>query len=246
VRPAAQTRRELTILECDRKFPLLNALVKNQGLEGESIDILEAGCGQRWLLQLDGKKFDLTGVDLDRNALEIRKNTRNDVDEAIHGDLRTIDLGDRRFDVIYSAFVLEHIDGAEAVLSRMTSWLKPGGLIIVEIPDPDSVKGFIARITPHWFHVFYYRRVLGIETAGQPGHGPYRTYFDPVVSRPGMYAFSEKHGLDVEGEYAFASWGPRKNVMRFLGMVTRLVGALSLGKYSGRHADLLYVLRRPA
>jgi SAM-dependent methyltransferase len=238
---------KLTILESNKKVPFLSALVKKQGAEDESIDILEAGCGQRWLLKLDGKKFVLTGVDLDKDALEIRKNVRKDLDEAIHGDLRTIGFGDRRFDVIYSAFVLEHIDGAEAVLSRMTSWLKPGGLIIIEIPDPDSVKGIITRVTPHWFHVFYYRYILGIKTAGHPGHGPYRTYFDQVVSRPGMYAFGEKNNLRVEAEYGFATDGPRNKAMRaFIGTVTRIVSALSLGKYSDRHADLLYVLRRPA
>jgi SAM-dependent methyltransferase len=238
---------QLTIMDSDEKVPFLSDLVKNQGPSDEPIDILEAGCGQRWLLNLEGTRFHLTGVDLDEDALEIRKNVRKDLDEAIHGDLRTIEFGDRRFDVIYSAFVLEHIDGAEAVLSRMTGWLKPGGLIVIEIPDPDSVKGIITRITPHWFHVLYYRHILGLETAGHPGHGPYRTYFDPVVSRRGMYAFADEHGLDVEAEYAFASWGPRSKAMRaFNGTVTRLVGVLSFGNYSDRHADLLYVLRRRA
>lgn len=236
---------KLTILESNKKVPFLSTLVKNQGSADESINILEAGCGQRWLLKLDGKKFSLTGVDLDKDALEIRKNVRKDLDEAIHGDLRTIDFGDRRFDVIYSAFVLEHIDGAEAVLSRMTSWLKPNGVIIIEIPDPDSVKGLITRVTPHWFHVFYYRYVLGIKTAGHPGHGPYRTYFDTVVSRPGMYRFGEKNKLRVEAEYAFATDGPRNKVMRAaIGTLTRVVSALSFGRNSDRHADLLYVLRR--
>lgn len=236
---------KLTILESSKKVPFLSSLVKNQGSDAEPIDILEAGCGQRWLLKLDGKKFSLTGVDLDKDALEIRKNVRKDLDEAIHGDLRTISFGDRRFDVIYSAFVLEHIDGAEAVLSRMTSWLKPNGVIIIEIPDPGSVKGMITRITPHWFHIFYYRYILDIKTAGHPGHGPYRTFYDPVVSRPGMHAFSEKNNLRVEAEYGFVTDGPRNKLKRALiGTITWLLGALSLGKYSDRHADLLYVLRR--
>jgi SAM-dependent methyltransferase len=245
-RARGSTLKKLTIMDGAEKVPFLSALVRRQG-GAEPIDILEAGCGHRWLLQLEGKRFRLTGVDLDKDALEIRKNVRKDLDEAIHGDLRTIEFGDRRFDVIYSAFVLEHIDRAEAVLSRMTGWLKPGGLIIVEIPDPDSVKGIVTRVTPHWFHVLYYRVILGLETAGRPGHGPYRTYFDPVVSRRGMYAFAEKHGLDVEAEYAFETWGPRKRAMRvFAGTMTRLVSGLTLGKYSDRHADLLYVLRRRA
>ena len=236
---------KLEILDPSKKLPFLVDIVRRQGLDDSSIDVLEAGCGQRWLLKLDGKKFRLTGVDLDKDALEIRKNVRKDLDEAIHGDLRTIEFGDRKFDVIYSAFVLEHIEGAEEVLLRMISWLKPNGIIIIEIPDPDSVKGFITRMSPHWFHVFYYRYILGIKTAGHPGHGPYRTYFDPVISRGGMRAFGERNKLQVAAEYGFATDGPRDKLMRGLAStMTKLVGILSGGKFSERHADLLYVLRR--
>ena len=232
------------ILDAVKKVPFLGIVIRAQGSDAEAISILEAGCGQRWLLRLDGKKFFLTGVDIDKDALEMRKSIRKDLDEAIHGDLRTIDLGTRRFDVIYSAFVLEHIQGAEAVLSRMVNWLKPGGIIIIEIPDPNSVKGLITRITPHWFHVFYYRYVLGIPTAGRPGHGPYRTYFDRVVSRRGIREFCDRKGLQIQAEYAFATDGPDKKAMRVLiGTITRTISLLTFGMASDRHADLLYVLR---
>ena len=174
--------KKLRILDSSEKVPFLSDVVRRQGNEHEAIDILEAGCGQRWLLKLEGNKFNLTGIDIDKDALEIRKNVHKDLDEAIHGDLRTIAFGDRKFDVIYSAFVLEHIEGAEDVLSRMIGWLEPNGIIIIEIPDPDSVKGRVTKITPHWFHIFYYRFVLGKITAGRPGYGPYRTIYDKIVA----------------------------------------------------------------
>lgn len=239
--------RKPTLLDASKKVPLLNEFVKRQSADDSAIEILEAGCGQRWLLKLDGKNYFLTGVDLDKDALEIRKTVRKDLHEAIHGDLRTVAFDNRRFDVVYSAFVLEHISGAEDVLARMTGWLKPNGLIIIEIPDPQSVKGLITRLSPHWFHVFYYRFILGIKTAGHAGHGPYKTYFDSVVSRTGMHAFCARHGLRVEAEYAFATDGPRNPAMRKLvAAATRIVNLLTLGIFSDKHADLLYVLRRPA
>lgn len=238
---------KLEVVESARKVPLLSGIVCRQGGLDTPIDILEAGCGQRWLLKLDGKKFRLIGVDLDKDAMEIRMNVRKDLDEAIHGDLRTISFGERQFDVVYSAFVLEHISGAEHVLARMTSWLKPGGIIIIEIPDPGSVKGWVTKITPHWFHIFYYRFILGKKTAGQPGFGPYRTIYDPVVSRRGIQEFCERSGLQVEGEYAFQTDGPRNKVLRVLMTATTVaVGLLSMGAFSSRHADLLYVLRKAA
>jgi SAM-dependent methyltransferase len=232
------------LLQAKEKVPFLNKCLRTQQA-GDVLDILEAGCGQRWLLDPGGRKVFLTGVDLDRDALEIRKTVRKDLDEAIHGDLRSISFGDRKFDVIYSAFVLEHIAGAAEVLRRMCGWLRPGGIIVIEIPDPQSVKGLVTRITPHWFHVFYYRRVLGIKTAGKVGYGPYRTYFDRVVSRAGIREFCSENGLSVDAEYAFATDGPRDKSMRTLvGVMTKLIGFCSLGTFSDRHADLLYVLRR--
>ena len=77
------------------------------------VKILEAGCGQRWSIRLEGINYHLTGVDADAHALELRKTVVGDLDDAIFADLRSIDLGVARFDVIYSAFVLEHIDGVE-------------------------------------------------------------------------------------------------------------------------------------
>ena len=237
--------RKLEILESSKKVPFLSGVVRKQGGEDAAVDILEAGCGQRWLLKLEGKSFRLIGVDLDKDALEIRKNVRKDLDEAIHADLRTIDFGARKFDVIYSAFVLEHVEGAEEVLSRMVSWLKPNGIIIIEIPDPGSVKGLVTKLSPHWFHVFYYRYILGKKTAGNPGYGPYRTIYDPVVSRHGVYSFSDRNKLRVEEEYAFRTDGPRNKILGVLiGATTRILSLLSFGIFSDRHADLLYVLRR--
>jgi SAM-dependent methyltransferase len=239
--------RNLDIMDSPNKVPFLSGVVRRQGGEDAAIEILEAGCGHRWLLRLEGKRYKLVGVDLDKDALESRKNVKKDLDEAIHGDLRTIDFGSRRFDVVYSAFVLEHIAGAEEVLTRMVSWLKPDGIIVIEIPDPDTVKGRVTKITPHWFHVFYYRYILGKKHAGQVGYGPYRTIYEPVVSRKGIADFCSRHGLQVEHEYAFRTDGPPGKLMRVLqATVTKVASLLTLGTFSDKHADLLYVLRRTA
>jgi SAM-dependent methyltransferase len=249
IQPENQQRhlvKPLEIIDRSERVPLVSDLVRKQGNSAEPIDILEAGCGHRWLLKLDGKAFRLVGIDIDKDALEIRKNVRRDLDEAIHGDLRTVSFGDRKFDVVYSAFVLEHIAGAEDVLARMTSWLKPNGIIVIEIPDPESVKGWVTKVTPHWFHILYYRYIMGKKTAGSPGYAPYRTIYDPVVSRSGMQAFSDRHGLRVEAGYGFRTSGPGNNIVRnLIAATTKVISILSFGTLSDRHTDLLYVLRKP-
>ena len=96
-------------------------------------------------------RYKLTGVDIDKHALEHRKSAEKDLDDAIVADLRSVDLPSNAYDVIYNAYVLEHIDGAEQVLQKFLNWLKPNGALIICIPDRYSAYGFFAYHTPHWF-----------------------------------------------------------------------------------------------
>jgi SAM-dependent methyltransferase len=50
----------------------------------------------------------------------------------LHHDVTTDDAPGE-FDVIHTRFVLEHLPEREAVIKRLSSWLKPGGWLLVEI-----------------------------------------------------------------------------------------------------------------
>jgi SAM-dependent methyltransferase len=220
--------------------------IKEYYRKGHPLRILEAGCGSSWWINVDEVEYTLIGVDVDRDALEKRKNEVGDLDEIIEGDLRDVDLNENEYDVVYSAFVLEHIDNAELALNNMTKSLKPGGLLIIRIPDRESVHGFITRITPFWFHIFYYKYVQGIPDAGKPGHGPYHTVYDPAISRKGIHQFCEQNGMGIIGEYGtpiigWESSGIRPFLRRF---VTKTIGGLSLGKLNSKYSNLTYVLQK--
>lgn len=94
---------------------------------GRPLSILEAGCGQRWTFDLSGTEYTLTGVDLDPVALELRKTKTRDLDVAIVGDIASIELPVESFDVVYSSFVLEHVQRADVAVKNFARWLKPGG-----------------------------------------------------------------------------------------------------------------------
>lgn len=223
---------------------LIEDFIRRQSVQGRAIRILEAGCGRRWPLSLEGVNYHLTGVDSDPDALKIRKNVSKDLDEIVEGDLRTIQLPAGAFDVVYNSFVLEHIQGAEAVLRSFLNWVVPGGLIILRIPDPASVQGLVTRITPHWFHIFHYRYILRLPHAGEPGFPPYRTFYDPIVSRQGLRAFCQRNGLTIEAELGDGYYRPGfGSAQRFIDVVKRIIGTLSFGAFSDRHTNLLYVLR---
>ena len=73
---------------------------------GSHLRILEAGCGNRWPVDLKGQSYELKGVDIDRNAVHIRQASARLSDSFQCGDLRNRGLFPAQtFDVIYkSAF----------------------------------------------------------------------------------------------------------------------------------------------
>lgn len=91
-----------------------------------TLRILEAGCGRRWSLNLNGLDFRLIGVDLNADAMHMRA----DLAEAVVGDLRHVTLPIGSYDIAYSAFVLEHVAGAEQMLDNMITEIRPGGLLL--------------------------------------------------------------------------------------------------------------------
>lgn len=216
-------------------FPAMNSLLQArlEALPGP-LRILEAGCGRSWTFRLS-VPYTLTGLDLDPDALAARK----DLDRRIVGDLRTVEFPRHSFDVIYNAFVLEHVSGAEQVLQRFVRWLAPGGMLIIKVPDRDSAYGFLTRMTPFWLHVMAYRYVLGVSWAGKPGHGPYRTYYDRVVSERGLREFCQHNELPAPELYRMCSYA-NSRMVRCAAFFTSM---LSAGRLAWRHNNLLFMVQ---
>lgn len=209
------------------------------------VKILEAGCGRKWGIDLDGVDYSLTGLDIDEAALRLRKEKYDDLDDMILGDLRTADLPEAEFDIIFNSNVLEHIDGARRVLDNFRRWLKPGGYLILLLPNGDSAKGWVTKVTPHPFHVFYMRYLRGMKRAGEPGFGPFPTFFDKEVSLKGIREYCRTHGLTIHAEYS-AQRPARATLEYVLSLIaTWSLQVLSLGALSAQHADLIFVIEKP-
>lgn len=238
------SRRELkTVDSWNEEVALVSSIIKSLG---GPLEILEAGCGLDWPLDLAGVDYRLTGIDLDAAALQKRVETVGDLTEAIIGDLTvpaTIPPG--RYDVIYSSFVLEHIHDAEGAIVNMVNGLKPGGLLVLRIPDRDSVYGWTTRRMPFQVHIAYYRYFVRYPDAGKPGHSPFPTYYAPLISRDGIRDFCERSGCSILEErghtYYVRGAGMRVRVAR---MYAKALWALSFGALAWRHNNLTYVLRK--
>jgi len=211
----------------------------------DTINILEAGCGRKWSLDLNRIKYKLTGIDIDKNALELRKTTERDLDKAILGDLRYVEFDREEFDIIYCVTVIEHIDGTEEVIDNFFKWLKPGGLLILVFPDRDSIFGFITRLTPHWFHVFVYRHIYKKTNAGKLGFPPFPTYYNKIVSRRAIHDYCKDNGHNVVLEYG-RPFNFRKLGRLALGTIAlfKVMHYLSFKKFTANHADLICVIQK--
>lgn len=222
---------------------MLEDYIRREAPFADELCILEAGCGQSWPLKLAGVRYSLTGADMDEHALKKRKIIYNDLDRIIIGDLATLSLDDEKYDVIYNSFVLEHLIDAERVLDNFRRWLKPGGILILRFPDKDSVYGFVTRMTPLWFHVWYKKYILGYSEAGKPGFGPYATYYNGPVSRTGIHEYCRKKHLEIKAEYGHDFY------LNDHGAVTRMLirccSVFCLKRLSWRHNNLTYVIKKP-
>jgi SAM-dependent methyltransferase len=215
-------------------------------VDGAPLRVLEAGCGQMWPIDVSGYELHITGIDLDAEAMSIRRELHGDLDVEIVGDLRTVEIPQGAFDVVYCSFVLEHIAGAAGVLDRLVAAVRPGGRVILRIPDGKTVYGFVVRRTPYMAHVWF-RRIIGRErNAGKPGHAPYRTYYDDVVSLPGIRAYARNNGLEVVALFGsnqyLKSFGKARSPIAW---VVRTIGNITGGRLRGTHNNLVVILQRP-
>jgi SAM-dependent methyltransferase len=226
---------------------LLAEVVLGPGRRDGPVRILEAGCGKRWVLTPRTDQVHITGIDLDAVALRLRREVYGDLDEEILGDLRTVVLPSDWFDVVYCSYVLEHVAGAEAVLDRFVAALRPGGRLIVRVPDGDSVYGFLTKHSPHRAHVWYKRYVEHNADAGKPGHAPYPTVYDEVVTLRGLRAWAGRRRLHVLHEYGTNQY------LRYFGRLrpvaaaaVRAIAACSTGRLSASHNNICLVFQKPA
>ncbi len=231
----------------EEELAILAAAVRSNAVDATTPQrVLEAGCGRSWKLGAAAGPVHITGVDIDETAVRLRVEEVGDLAEAIVGDLRTLDLPAASFDVVYCSFVIEHIDGAEAVLDRLLGWLRPGGLLLLRLPDGDAVWGFVTRHTPHRAHVAFRRHAIGMPGAGTAGHGPFPVRYDAVVSRGGIRAWAERRGATIAAELGTNHYLQRLRGGRgAVALGVRCVAAISAGRLAADHNNLTYVIRAP-
>ena len=236
---------EIKILEKPfQQAKVIEQFIKQEALVKPNLKILEAGCGRMWRLELNDIKYELHGLDINKFALEKRKNIVKDLDKIILGDLRFVDLKKEEYDIIYSSYVLEHIQNAKMVVDNFAKWLKPGGLLILIIPDRNTVFGFLTRITPFWFHIMFKKYVKKNKNAGKLGFGPYPTFHEPIISRKGIHKYCKNSRFTIMAEYghSFDLVGPGVAKL-FIRLFAKSISILTFGSLPWKYGGLTFILK---
>jgi SAM-dependent methyltransferase len=244
----AQTQALLELVAGEARDSLLGVHdVLRRELPQGRLAIYEAGGGSSSFLPMDvlGRSH-VTVVDIDED--QVRNNSY--ADDAILGDVQTYRFAPESFDVVICYNVIEHLPDVEAALLNFRDALKRGGMILIGAPNPRSLSGVVTKYSPHWFHVWFYRNIRGIKTAGLPGEAPFPTFFHPLVTLPKLEAFAAAHGLETI--YRREVESPRYPEMRqrkplFAALVdagATLMNAVLPGGTDVRRGDYHIVLRK--
>jgi 2-polyprenyl-3-methyl-5-hydroxy-6-metoxy-1,4-benzoquinol methylase len=188
-------------LEEEHRLALLNAkwrldLIRKAKPSGK---LLEIGCARGDFLRVARESFDASGVepnpDLANSSSEVAPVYRDIIE-------RTPWSG---FDIVASFHVIEHVDSPRSFIRAAAERLKPGGLLVIETPNIDSLpfKMFKSRwrqfIPEHYF--FFDPKTISRLLSD---HG-FRT---PSVTNIGKYASVD---LIVNRLSRYMPWFPHFN-----------------------------------
>jgi ubiquinone/menaquinone biosynthesis C-methylase UbiE len=107
--------------------------------------VLEAGCGiGRWVIPLAQNKYDVTGIELEEEALNIiNQNYTKDNITLVHGDIFKMPFLDQTFDIVISLGVLEHFEDPlvqQKAISEHFRVFKDDGMFLITVPFVSLIR----------------------------------------------------------------------------------------------------------
>lgn len=116
------------------------------------VSILEVGCGNSVWLPYLAKKRNLRvfGLDYSEEGCELARQRLSA--EKMHGtvfcdNILNVDINKiGQFDFVFSLGVVEHFSDLEDVLSNLLKLVKPGGVLLTEVPNLHSLHGIMCYL----------------------------------------------------------------------------------------------------
>jgi ubiquinone/menaquinone biosynthesis C-methylase UbiE len=123
--------------------------------------LLDAGCGLGKFFSWDFAReigCQITGVDIQQDL-----GSNRNLDVRVRGNVSNLPFVSQTFDVVNCRLVVEHLAVPEGAFGEFHRVLKPGGRLAILTPNLLHYFGAAARLTPHWFHLWFNSRVRGFE-----------------------------------------------------------------------------------
>lgn len=134
--------------------------------------VLELGCARSAWLPYFANEFNATVAGLDYSAVGAAQARARLRRSGVEGEVRCADLFEpptdwrTSFDVVVWFGVAEHFDDATSAIRAAAEFLKPGGLLITEIPNMVGCVGLLQR----WFNKPVYDIHVPHSREGLSGH----------------------------------------------------------------------------
>ena len=210
---------------------------------GRPVSLLRAGgltpLDELGLDQLRRSGFEIAVLTVEENRPPFTAGTLGRPGEVILGDLRTIAIPPRSFDIVHCSLLLDRISHVELVLDRFTAALRPGGLLLLRIRDRDCAAGLLDRLLPQWVR----RARWAALYPGRPG--PFPAVYERAASDRGIGAYMQLRGLVITQRETARTPPAASRTGRAARAARVLIARLSRGRLSDAHDEVLYVIRKP-
>lgn len=182
------------------QHPVLSKFLSNAG----GGDAIEIGCGTGNTMIYINKEFGyrVDGLDYSDNMEYVRANL---LYNGIQGaELFSADFFEfvpsKQYDLVVSGGFAEHFDDHELVVRKHVEWAKPGGLVVIIVPNLTHIhKLLCGRFAPEVLSVHRFplmRSNVMCQTLAKAGlrvlHCEYHKTFRPTYKLPGIIDFSAR------------------------------------------------------
>lgn len=122
------------------------------GKTGPDVHLVEVGCARSQALPVLAKRLGLSvaGIDYSPNGCEQTQVMMKR--EGVRGEVYCLDIFavpdslKGKFDVVVSFGLIEHFSNTNEIVSALAGLLKPGGVILTNIPNMRGTTGFVQKI----------------------------------------------------------------------------------------------------
>ncbi len=133
-----------------RYFPRRMMRIFRQYLGSEAKEVLEVGCGGgKWMVFFARQSGQVYGLDYAFMGCQLARRLLVEADlsgRVVCGDVFSAPFKPNSFDLVYSLGVVEHFQDATQIMVAMACLLKPGGRLIVGVPNMNGLMGGLHRL----------------------------------------------------------------------------------------------------